>query len=131
MYRCSCNVSLYSLSISFIVGLISFILQGSRVGHDPPWKVKKLTIIDLLCEILYNFMSVLGFGWSNFPENGVVAHPKNLNNSIICLFFESLNIFSMVIVFHNFKSGVLIFVMLTLGILSCQPKILSINNRNV
>jgi len=28
----------------------------------PPGKIKKSTIIGLFCEILYNFMSVLGFG---------------------------------------------------------------------
>jgi hypothetical protein len=33
-----------------------------RVGHGPPGKIKKLAIIGLLCEILYNFVSVLGFG---------------------------------------------------------------------
>jgi len=33
----------------------------ARVGHDPPEKIKKLMIIGLICEILYNFVSVLGF----------------------------------------------------------------------
>jgi len=64
------------------------------MGHGPPEKIKKLTIIGLLYEILYNFMSVLGFGWSKFPQSVVVAHPKNLNNSIIRLFCEALNNFS-------------------------------------
>ena len=54
------------------------------------------SIIDLFCEILYNFMSVLGFGWSKFPQSDVVAHPKNLNNSIIGLFCDALNNFSTV-----------------------------------
>ena len=62
--------------------------------HGLPRKIKKSTIIGLLCEILYNFMSVLGFGWSKFPQSDVVAHPKNLNNSIIGLFCEALNNFS-------------------------------------
>jgi len=56
--------------------------------------------------ILYNFVSILGFGKSKFPQSGVVAHPKNLNNSIIGLFCETLNIFSAVIVFCSFKSGI-------------------------
>jgi len=64
------------------------------MGHGPPGKIKKSTIIGLVCEILYNFMSVLGFGWSKFPQSDVVAHPKNLNNSIIGLFCEALNNFS-------------------------------------
>jgi len=63
-------------------------------------------IIGLLCEILYNFVLVLGFGWSKFPQSGVVVHPKKLNYSIICLFYESLNNFSTFIVFRDFKSGI-------------------------
>jgi len=61
------------------------------MGHGPSGKIKKSMIIGLLCEILYNFMSVLGFGWSKFPQSDVVAHPKNLNNSITGLFYEALN----------------------------------------
>jgi hypothetical protein len=34
----------------------------ARMGHGPSRKIKKLTIIGLFCEILYNFVSVLGFG---------------------------------------------------------------------
>jgi len=34
----------------------------AEVGHGPPGKIKKSTIIGVFCEILYNFMSVLGFG---------------------------------------------------------------------
>jgi len=33
----------------------------ARVGHGLPGKIKKLTTICLFCEILYNFLSVLGF----------------------------------------------------------------------
>jgi len=36
------------------------------VGHGPPRKIKKLTIIDLLCETLYNFVSILGLVDLNF-----------------------------------------------------------------
>lgn len=35
-------------------------LQG--LGWATAGKIKKLTIIGILCEILYNFVSVLGFG---------------------------------------------------------------------
>jgi len=31
------------------------------VGHGPPGKIKKSTTVGLFCEILYNFVSVLGF----------------------------------------------------------------------
>jgi len=78
----------------------------AREDHSPPGKIKKLTTIDLFCEILYNFISVLSFGWFKFQQSGVVAHPKNLNNSIIDLFCETLNKFSTVIVFRGFKSGI-------------------------
>jgi len=77
-----------------------------------------------------------------------VAHPKNLNNSIIGVFCETLNNFSTVIVFQSFKSGYVIFVMLIRmlaeayrptnlhgfhisRILSCQLKILSAKSCNV
>jgi len=32
------------------------------VGHGPLGKIKKSMIIGLFCEILYNFVTVLGFG---------------------------------------------------------------------
>ena len=37
-------------------------LHGLGWATAHPKKIKKSTIIGLLCEILYNFMSVLGFG---------------------------------------------------------------------
>jgi len=51
-------------------------------------------------------MSILGVDWSKFLQSGVVAYLKNLNNSIISLFCETLNNFSMVLVFGGFKSGI-------------------------
>jgi len=36
------------------------------VGHGPPRKIKKLTIIGLLCETLYNFVSILGLVQQEF-----------------------------------------------------------------
>jgi len=50
----------------------------------------------------------LGFGISKFLQS-VVAHPKNLNNSIIDLFYDTLNNFSTVLIFGGFKSGILDF----------------------
>ena len=67
----------------------------ARVGQGPG-KIKKLTTIGLLYEILYNFMSVLGFGWSKLLQSGVAVHPENTNNSIIGLFCEALDNFSTV-----------------------------------
>jgi hypothetical protein len=51
-------------------------------------------------------VSVLGFGWFEFLQSGVLDHPKNLDNSIIGLFCETLNKFSTILVFSLFISGI-------------------------
>jgi hypothetical protein len=81
-------------------------LSWARVGHNPPGKIKKINDYRSFCEILYNFVLILGFGLSKFLQSCVVTHPKNLNNSIIGIFCETLKNFSKVIVFHGFNSSV-------------------------
>jgi len=43
----------------------------------PPGKIKKLTTLGLLCEILNNFVMILVFNRSKSSLIRVVAHPKN------------------------------------------------------
>lgn len=58
--------------------VVRWIPSWDGVGHIPPGKIKKLAIIGIFCEILYNFVLVLGFDWSKFSQSGLVAHLKNL-----------------------------------------------------
>ena len=50
------------------------------MGHDPPGKIKKLTIVSLFYDILNNFIAVLMFDKSKSSLIGVVAHLENLKN---------------------------------------------------
>jgi len=68
----------------------------ARVDHGPPEKIKKINDHGSILRDFYNIVSLLSFGWFKFPQSGVVAHPKNLNNSIIGLFCATLNNFSTV-----------------------------------
>jgi len=74
-------------------------------GQRPTRKNKK---INDLRSILRNFIQFcVGYRYRLIEVlASAVAHPKNLNNLIVGLFCETLNNFSIVLVFGGFKSDI-------------------------